>query len=58
MLHAVIFANELRAWQGTVIGADAPQHGVAAIQPFAERFEALARFWPQPTIGEFLDPIG
>ncbi len=58
MLHALIFANELRAWQGAIIGADASQRGIAAIQPLAEGFEPLACFGPQPAIGEFLDAIG
>ena len=57
MLHAFIFADELRARQGPIIGADAPQHGIAAIEPFAKGFQALACFWPQPAIGGFLDAI-
>ena len=57
VLYAFIFANDLRAWQRAIIGADAPQHCIAAIQPVAERFESLAYFWPQPAIGEFLDAI-
>jgi len=58
MLRAVIFANKLRAWQRAIIGTNAPQHGIAAIQPFAEGSKVLACFRPQPAIGKFLDAIG
>ena len=58
MLDALILADQPRACDGALILADAAERDTAPINLLAERFQALARFRPQPAISQFLDAIG
>ena len=58
MLDALPFADQPRAGDRPVIGADPAQNDVAAVELLAERFEALDGLRLQAAISQLLDPVG
>ena len=58
VLDALPFADQPRADDRLVVGADPAQHDVATVELLAQSFEALDGRGLQTAIGQFLDPIG
>ena len=58
VLDALPFADQPRAGDRPVVGADPAQNDVAAVELLAERFEPLDRLRLQAAIGQFLNPVG
>src|SRR5690606_38963061 len=58
VLDALPLADQPRAGDWLVVGADPAQHDVAAVELLAQSFEAFDGRRFQTAISQFLDPIG
>ena len=58
MLDTLVFADQPRAGDRPVILANAPNLGLAAVEPLAQRLQPLNGLGLEAAMGQLLDPVG